>query len=125
MNQGGRTFDSSRRQIRHGSDRAWAELTGKYLDELPRQLHEIVLLLEVEDYPAVKHHAHRAKGTSATYRLVSISEGFARMEHFADSRDAQAIAETVDGIMRMIRAEAGKRTLSDGSSARDPKGGCG
>jgi hypothetical protein len=63
-------------------------------------------LLEAKDYAGISRHAHRAKGTSATYRLASIAEGFARLEELVQSRDAQAIAGTVDRIMRMGRLEA-------------------
>lgn len=92
------------------SDRqkAWVELTGKYLDDLPRQLGEIVSLLAAGDYVGISHHAHRAKGTSATYRLGSISEGFAQLEAEALSRDAHAIKGTVDKLMRMVHQEADK-----------------
>ncbi|MHC4517116.1 MAG: Hpt domain-containing protein [Planctomycetota bacterium] len=86
----------------------WVELTGKYLDDLPRQLGEIASLLAAEDYAGISHHAHRAKGTSATYRLASISEGFAQLEERAQSQDSQAIEGTVDRIMRMVQLEAGK-----------------
>ena len=110
MDRGEESADlSSYRRREDDSDRqrAWAQLTGRYLSDLPRQLREIQGMLQADDYAAIKGYAHRTKGTAATYRLGSIARGFAQLEQFAESRDPQAIGDVLDRIMRMVELEAG------------------
>ena len=99
---------SSYRQGQDDLDRqrAWEQLTGRYLSDLPRQLREIQFMLQAGDYTAVKGHAHRVKGTAATYRLGSIARGFAQLEQLAESGDLQAMRDVLDRIMRMVELEA-------------------
>lgn len=83
----------------------WAQLIAEYLNDLPRQLDGIRGMLEEKDYAAIKHHAHRAKGTSGTYRLRSISKHFAQLEILAESQNPEAIFAAVNEIMRLVEAE--------------------
>ncbi len=83
----------------------WAQLTARYLRDLPRQLDGITAVLEVRDYRGVKAHAHRIKGTSGTYRLEAISKQAGRIERLADNRDIQAITTAVSEARRLVELE--------------------
>ena len=105
MKNSAETVDlSSNQQPRSkpNSDQAWAKLTLKYLRNLPQQLDEIRGILEIEDYPAIKKHAHRIKGTSGTYRLETISQAAAKLERSANSRDPDAVATTIKKVKRLV-----------------------
>jgi HPt (histidine-containing phosphotransfer) domain-containing protein len=85
-----------------------ARLAVEYLRDLRRQLDEMRGSLQIEDYGAIKKDAHRIKGTSGTYRFEHISEGAGQLERLAESQDSQAIATTIDKVMRLIDAETKK-----------------
>lgn len=112
MENNNKTFDSSlnqQPQFKPDSEQAWAQLTVKYLNELPQQLRGIRTTLEVKDYTRIKKQAHRIKGTCGTYRLDTISQSVARLEHLADSQNPDAIATTIDKVMRLIELETSRR----------------
>jgi HPt (histidine-containing phosphotransfer) domain-containing protein len=104
-----KTLDSSlhgRLPSEPGSQQAWALLAAKYLHDLPQQLDGIRNILEVKDYASIKKQAHRIKGTSGTYHLDAISKSVARLESLADSQNPDAIVNTLDKVMRLIKLEA-------------------
>jgi len=107
-------------------EQVWAELTAKYLNDLPRQLDGIRSILELKDYARIKNRAHRIKGTSGTYRLDTISKSIARLERLADSRNPHTIASAINKVMRLVELETKRvnsRTLSSaGSGERNTNG---
>ena len=114
MEQNGKTIESNessdsrsnkRPQPEDNRQRTWEKLTTEYLHDLPHQLDGIRDMLEVKDYTAIKHQAHRAKGTSATYRLNSISKNFAQLEILVESQNPDAITNTINEIMQLVELE--------------------
>jgi len=85
---------------------AWAQLTWKYLNDLPQQLDGIRTILEVKDYSTIKKQAHRIKGTSGTYHLKTISQGAARLERLAEGRNHHAIASAINKVSRLVELES-------------------
>jgi len=85
---------------------SWAELSAKYLRDLPRQLDGLLAVLEAKDYAAVKSHAHRIKGTSGTYRLQTISRSAGRLERLAENRNPDRIAAEIDRARRLVELES-------------------
>ena len=86
----------------------WARLAAEYLRDLSQQLDGMRNRLQMEDYSAIKKQAHRIKGTSGTYQFERISESAAQLERLAESRDSQAIANTIDKVMRLVEVETKK-----------------
>jgi len=87
------------------SDRAWTQLTWKYLNDLPQQLDGIRTILAIKDYSTIKKKAHQIKGTSGTYHLETISQGAAQMERFAEHRNHHAISSVINKVSRLIELE--------------------
>jgi HPt (histidine-containing phosphotransfer) domain-containing protein len=82
-------------------------------------------MLEAEDYAMIKRRSHRAKGTSATYRLNSISKNFAQLEILTDSQNPDAITNTINKIVQLIELElngASSQTESTDNSERNING---
>jgi len=129
MESNDKTFDSSpnqQLQSKPNRQQAWAQLTAKYLQDLPQQLDGIRAVLEIKDYTAVKKQAHRIKGTSGTYRLDTISKSAAQLEHLADSQNPDAIVTTIKKVRRLVELETKKLNSqlvsSANSSERNPNG---
>ena len=95
-------------QSKLDSDQAWAQLTSKYLHNLPQLLDEIRTILEVRDYPAIKKHAHRIKGTSGTYHLETISQSAAQLERAADSQNPDVIVTVINKVKHLVELEASR-----------------
>ena len=83
----------------------WAQLTAKYLRNLIEELSRIKAATQTGDYATVQADAHRIKGTSGTYRLDSLSEIAARIEHLADSQNTEAILSAIDEMICLIEKE--------------------
>lgn len=121
-------FDSrmnKRPQLEQNRQHTWEKLTTEYLRDLLLQLDGIRDMLEVKDYITIKRQAHRAKGTSATYRLDSISKNFARLEILADGQDSDAITNIINKTVRLIELElngTSSRTASTDNSEREING---
>jgi len=107
-------------------EQVWAELTAKYLNDLPRQLDGIRSILQLKDYTRIKSRAHRIKGTSGTYRLDTISKSAARLEHLADSRNSHTIVTAINKVMRLVELEtkrlSSRMVSSTGSDKRNTNG---
>ncbi|MHC4333744.1 MAG: Hpt domain-containing protein [Planctomycetota bacterium] len=76
--------------------------------DLSQQLDGMRKSLQMEDYGAIKKDAHRIKGTSGTYQFERISESAAQIERLAESGDSQAIANTIDEVIRQLEVETKK-----------------
>ncbi len=100
------SLSNRRPQSKPNSNQDWGKLTLKYLHNLPQQLDEIRGILEIEDYPAIKKHAHRIKGTSGTYGLETISQAAAKLERSANSGDPDAIVTIINKIKRLVELAA-------------------
>ncbi len=100
------SLSNRRPQSKPNSNQDWGKLTLKYLHNLPQQLDEISAVLEVKDYPAIKKHAHRIKGTSGTYGLETISQAAAKLERSANSGDPDAIVTIINKIKRLVELAA-------------------
>jgi HPt (histidine-containing phosphotransfer) domain-containing protein len=87
---------------------AWARLTQRYLADLPQQLKGIRQCLNRGDLTELQHQAHRAKGTSATYRLDEIAQQFARLERLAQQDAVHDIAPLLDQLTTLV-AETARR----------------
>jgi HPt (histidine-containing phosphotransfer) domain-containing protein len=134
MEHSGRTIESNESpdsrlnkqpQSEHNRQQTWEELTTEYLHDLLHQLDGIRDMLEVKDYTSIKHQAHRAKGTSATYRLNSISKNFAQLEILADSQNPDSITNTINEIMQLVELElnrASSQAASTDNSERNING---
>ena len=109
-------------QSEHERKQAWAPLTLEYLGDLPRQLGEIRGSLAAGDYAAIKQYAHRARGTSGTYRLDSIASAFALLEHLADEGNLDELAVTISKIQRMIELETENLRRLTSSSPESSEG---
>lgn len=121
------SYSSSNRQpLSTPNEQAWAQLTAKYLNDLPHQLDGIRSILQLKDYAKIKNRAHRIKGTSGTYRLDTISKSAARLERLADSRNPHTVATAINKVMRLVELETKKlnsRMLSPaGSPERNTNG---
>ena len=92
--------EKARSQAQHR--KAWEELTQSYLADLPEQLQAMRLCLAQGDLANLKLQAHRAKGTSGTYRLKNISEQLARLESLALQDAAQDIAPLLDRLATLV-----------------------
>ena len=100
---GAKTHQHPRSRV--ASDRAWTQLTWKYLNDLPQQLDGIRTILEIKDYSTIKKKAHRIKGTSGTYHLETISQSAAQLERLAESRNHHAISSVINKVSRLIELE--------------------
>lgn len=130
MEHSGRTIESNespdsrsnkRLQPEHKRQQTWEELTTEYLYDLLHQLDGIRDMLEVKDYTTIKHQAHRAKGTSATYRLNSISKYFAQLEILVDSQNPDAITNTINEIMQLVELELNRASSQAASTDNSEK----
>ena len=129
MKDNDKTSDSLSNQqprFKPNGEQAWAELTAKYLNDLPHQLDGIRSILELKDYAKIKDRAHRIKGTSGTYHLDTISESAARLERVADSRNPHTIATAINKVMRLVELEtkrlSSRMFSSAGSGERNTNG---
>ncbi len=134
MEHGGRTIENnenhdaqSNKQLQpeHNRQQTWEKLTTEYLHDLLNQLDEIRDMLEAKDYAMIKRRSHRAKGTSATYRLNSISKNFAQLEILTDSQNPDAITSTINEIMQLVELElnrASSQSASTDNSERNTNG---
>jgi len=108
MKEKDKTSDSSSKQkpkSKLNIEQAWLQLTKKYLDDLPEQLEGIREILKTKDYATIKEQAHRIKGTSATYRLDSISKSIAQLERLAENQNSDAIVTAINKTKRLIVLE--------------------
>ena len=87
---------------------AWVKLTQRYLADLPQQLQAMRQCLDRGDLADLQRQAHRAKGTSGTYRLAKISEHFSRLESLALQDTVQDIPPLLDQLTALV-AEATER----------------
>ena len=87
---------------------AWVKLTQRYLADLPQQLQAMRQCLDRGDLANLQRQAHRAKGTSGTYRLAKISEHFSRLESLALQDTVQDIPPLLDQLTALV-AEATER----------------
>jgi len=116
---------NKRAQPEQNRQQTWKRLTTEYLRDLRHQLVEIRDMLEAKDYAMIKRRSHRAKGTSATYRLNSISKTFAQLEVLADKKNPDAITNTINEIMQLVELElnrASSQAASTDNSERNVNG---
>jgi HPt (histidine-containing phosphotransfer) domain-containing protein len=92
-------------QVRAVRPKAWAQLVGMYLQDLPHQLDSMRLALESNDFKTIKQHSHRIKGTSGTYRLDSIFKIASAIEQLANKGDADGISSALEQISTRIKQE--------------------
>ncbi len=92
-----------RLQIQHRQ--GWVKLTQRYLADLPQQLQAMRECLDRGDLANLRQQAHRAKGTSGTYRLEKIAEQLARLENLAQQGAVQDIPLLLDQLAVLV-AEA-------------------
>ena len=97
----------------------WEHLTAEYLNDLPRQIDELKKILKKKDYATIKKHAHRIKGTSATYRLDDISESAAQLQRTADTQKPKAVSDIIDELGRLVQLHAGRLNSLTHSSVDD------
>ena len=100
-------------QPEQNRQQTWEKLTIEYLLDLLHQLDGIRDKLDVKDYTTIKHQAHRAKGTSATYRLSSISKNFAQIEILAENQNPESITNTINEIIRLVELELNLASSQD------------
>ena len=116
---------NKRPQPEQNRQQTWEKLTTEYLHDLLHQLGRIRDMLEAKDYAMIKRRSHRAKGTSATYRLNLISKNFAQLEILADNQNPGAIPNTINEIIRLVELElnrAGSQAASTDTSERNING---
>jgi HPt (histidine-containing phosphotransfer) domain-containing protein len=89
-------------------EQAWVTLTQRYLADLPQQVEAMRRCLDQGDLATLRKQAHRAKGTSGTYRLAQISEQLARLETLTHQDTVQDIPSLLDQLTASI-AEAIER----------------
>jgi HPt (histidine-containing phosphotransfer) domain-containing protein len=87
---------------------AWMKLTQRYLADLPQQLQAMRQCLDRGDLVNLQRQAHRAKGTSGTYRLAKIAEHFSRLESLVLQDTGQDIPPLLDQLTALV-AEATER----------------
>lgn len=83
---------------------AWARLTQRYLADLPQQLQAMRECLDRGDLVGLQQQAHRAKGTSGTYRLDQIARQLALLESLAQQDAVQDIPPLLDQLMALVAA---------------------
>ena len=91
---------------------AWTKLTQRYLADLPKQLQAMRGCLDRGDLVQLQQQAHRAKGTSGTYRLERIAEEFALLEDLARRGAAREIPPHLDRLAVLV-GEAESRCRHD------------
>jgi HPt (histidine-containing phosphotransfer) domain-containing protein len=89
---------------------AWVKLTLRYLADLPEQIAALGRCLDQGDLESLQQLAHRAKGTSGTYRLASLSEHFSHLENLAVQGDVQDIPPLLTQLSALV-AEATERCM--------------
>ncbi len=107
-------------QARAVRPKAWAQLAGMYLQDLPHQLDSMRAALESSDFKTIKQLSHRIKGTSGTYHLDSIFKIVSAVEELADKGDADGISNALEQIS--IRIEQEIRLLHSPQSERTADG---
>lgn len=100
--------------------KAWAQLAGMYLQDLPHQLESIRAALESNDFNTIKQLSHRIKGTSGTYHLNSIFKSASALEELANKRDADGVSNALEQISTRIKQEI--RLLHSPQSERTADG---
>ncbi|MHC4213075.1 MAG: Hpt domain-containing protein [Planctomycetota bacterium] len=92
-------------QARSVRPKAWAQLAGMYLQDLPHQLDSIRLALESNDFKTIKQFSHRIKGTAGTYHLNSIFKIASALEELASKRDVEGVINALEQIPSLIKQE--------------------
>lgn len=92
-------------QVRSVRPKAWTQLAGMYLQDLPHQLDSIRVALESNDFNTIKQLCHRIKGTSGTYHLNSIFKSASALEQLANKSDADGISNALEQISTLIKQE--------------------
>ena len=100
--------EMSQSQHRQG----WTQLTQRYLADLPTQLQAMRGCLDQGDLAHLQRQAHRAKGTSGTYRLKRIAGEFALLEDLARRGAARDIPPHLDQLAVLV-GEAVERCRHD------------
>lgn len=93
--------------------KAMTELTRRYLADLPLQLAAMRDCATSGDRVALQRQAHRAKGTSATFRLEKLAAQFARLEAQACAHPEPDLGPLLDHLAVLI-AEAAHRVEREG-----------
>ncbi len=105
--------DKSAKEMSQSQHRqAWAKLTQCYLADLPKQLQAMRGCLDRGDLVQLQQQAHRAKGTSGTYRLERIAEEFALLEDLARRGATREIPPHLDRLAVLV-GEAVSRCRHD------------
>jgi len=94
---------------------AMVTLTRRYLADLPVQLAAMRDAWVSGDMTGLQQQAHRAKGTSATYRLNRLAAQFSRLEEMARSEPPPELTPLLDHLAALI-AEAAHALVQDGES---------
>ncbi len=100
--------------------KAWAQLAGMYLQDLPHQFESIKSALESHDFNTIKQLCHRIKGTAGTYHLDSIFKIVSAIELLADKGDADGVSNALEQIPTLIKQEI--RLLHSPQSERTADG---
>jgi len=105
--------------------RKWAELKAKYLHALPEEIARMEVALRNREYAPAKKHAHRIKGTSATFGFRAISRSAARLERIAAAHAEDEFSVAVNEIMRLVEHEISLLDLQDRSQIDGAERGSG
>ena len=95
--------------------RKWAELKAKYLHALPEEIARIEVALRNREYALAKKHAHRIKGTSATFGFGAISRSASRLERLAAAHAEDGYSGAVNEMMRLVEHEMSLLDFQDRS----------
>ncbi len=93
--------------------KALTELTQRYLADLPVQLAAMRRSAVSGDRDTLQREAHRAKGTSATFRLEKLAAQFARLEEQVCAHPEADLTPLLDHLGVLI-AEAAHRVGHEG-----------
>jgi HPt (histidine-containing phosphotransfer) domain-containing protein len=92
---------------------AMMTLTRRYLADLPLQLAAMRDAWLSGDMTGLQQQAHRAKGTSATYRLDRLAAQFSRLEELARSESPPELTPLLDQLAALV-SEADHALAQDG-----------
>ncbi len=92
-------------QVRSVRPKAWAQLAGMYLQDLPHQLDSVRLALESNDFKTIQQLCHRIKGTAGTYHLDSIFKIASALELLANKSDTEGVINALEQIPSLIKQE--------------------